>query len=129
MNLASCSEEIDKSNRYTFTGETIADFILNREERFSKMITILKQADMMGLLSTYGTYTFFLPGDSAIDTYLREQFEAAKREEEEAKQAKLEAEKQKRYDEVVEAYERFAKLKAAYVDDYGYFYAKHTIWF
>ena len=76
MNLASCSEEMDKSNRYTFTGETIADFILNREERFSKMITILKQADMMGLLSTYGTYTFFLPGDSAIDTYLREQFEA-----------------------------------------------------
>ena len=60
---------------------------------------------------------------------LREQFEAAKREEEEAKQAKLEAEKQKRYDDVVEAYERFAKLKSAYVDDYGYFYAKHTIWF
>ena len=60
---------------------------------------------------------------------LREQFEAAKKEEEEVKQAKLAAEKQKRYDEVVEAYEKFAKLKAAYVDDYGYFYSKHVIWF
>lgn len=60
---------------------------------------------------------------------LREQLESAKKEEEESKQAKLAAEKQKRYDEVVEAYERFSKLKSAYVDDYGYFYAKHTIWF
>lgn len=74
--FTACSDEIDKSNRYTFTGETIADFILNREDRFGKMITILKQANMFGLLSTYGTYTFFLPGDSAVDTYLREQFEA-----------------------------------------------------
>ena len=74
--FTACNEDIDTSNRYTFTGETVADFILNREDRFSKMITILKQANMLGLLSTYGTYTFFLPGDSAIDTYLREQFEA-----------------------------------------------------
>lgn len=76
MGFFSCSEDIDKSNRYTFTGETIADFLLNREDKFGKMISILKQADMMGVLSTYGNYTFFLPGDSAIDTYLREQFEA-----------------------------------------------------
>ena len=74
--FTACSDDIDKSNRYTFTGETIADFILNREDRFSKMIAILKQADMFGLLSTYGTYTFFLPDDEAIDIYLREQFEA-----------------------------------------------------
>ena len=72
--FTACSDEIDKSNRYTFTGETIADFILNREDRFSKMLAILKQADMFGLLSTYGTYTFFLPDDEAIDIYLREQF-------------------------------------------------------
>ena len=50
-------------------------------------------------------------------------------EEEKTKREKLAAEKQKRYDEVVEAYEKFAKLKAAYVDDYGYFYEKHVIWF
>ena len=64
--LVSCSEEIDTSNRYTFTGETIADFVLNREDRFSHMIKILKQADMFGLLSTYGRYTLLLPGNDGI---------------------------------------------------------------
>ncbi len=72
--LVSCSEDIDKSNRYTFTGETIADFILNREDRFSHMIKILKQAEMFGLLSTYGRYTFFLPENQGIENYLQEQY-------------------------------------------------------
>lgn len=74
--FAACSDDIDKSNRYTFTGETIADFLLNREDQFGSMIKILNQADMMGLLSTYGSYTFFAPGDSAIEVYLQKQFEA-----------------------------------------------------
>ena len=73
--LISCSEEIDQSNRYTFTGETIADFILNREDRFSHMIKILNQAKMFGLLSTYGRYTFFLPENQGIENYLQEQYE------------------------------------------------------
>lgn len=73
--FASCSDDIDKSNRYTFVGETIADFILNREDRFSHMIKILKQAEMFGLLSTYGTYTFFLPENEGVEKYLREQYE------------------------------------------------------
>lgn len=60
---------------------------------------------------------------------LREQFETAKKEEEEAKQAKLEAEKQKRCDEVIDAYKKFEALKTAYVDDYGYFSWKHVLWF
>ncbi|MBQ8734693.1 MAG: hypothetical protein IJY75_01725, partial [Bacteroidaceae bacterium] len=73
--FVSCSDDIDKSNRYTFVGETIADFILNREDRFSHMIKILKQAEMFGLLSTYGTYTFFLPENEGVEKYLREQYE------------------------------------------------------
>ena len=45
-------------------------------------------------------------------------------EEERAKQAKLAAEKQKRYDEVVEAYKTFNDLKSAYIKDYGSFVFK-----
>ena len=30
--LSSCTEEIDQRNRYTFTGETIADYLQNRED-------------------------------------------------------------------------------------------------
>ena len=43
LSLLSCREEIDKSNRYTFTGETVADFLLSRNEEYSHFITILKQ--------------------------------------------------------------------------------------
>lgn len=44
-----------------------------------------------------------------------------KAEEEAAKKAKLEAEKKKRYDEVIDAYKRFEELRTKYVDDYGCF--------
>ena len=57
---------------------------------------------------------------------LLEKFLQAKKEEEEKKKAKLEAEKQKRYDEVVDAYEKFAELKSKFVDDYGSFMFKTT---
>ena len=63
--FSSCSEDIDTSNRYTFVGETMGDFLLNREDRFSSMIKIFEQAKMMGLLSTYGQHTLFLPEDTA----------------------------------------------------------------
>ncbi|MBQ5817494.1 MAG: fasciclin domain-containing protein, partial [Bacteroidaceae bacterium] len=73
--FSSCSEDIDTSNRYTFVGETMGDFLLNREDRFSSMIKIFEQAKMMGLLSTYGQHTLFLPEDTAVTLYLREQYE------------------------------------------------------
>ncbi len=73
LSLFACREEIDKSNRYTFTGETIADYILNRSENFTHFIRILKQAEMFGLLSTYGQYTLFLPTNEAVEKFLIEQ--------------------------------------------------------
>ena len=71
--LFACREEIDKSNRYVFTGETVADFLLNRSEEYSHFITILKQAEMMSLLKTYGQYTLFLPTNEAVEKFLIEQ--------------------------------------------------------
>ena len=38
LSIAACTEEIDKSNRYTFTGETIADYVQNRSDRYSYFI-------------------------------------------------------------------------------------------
>ena len=73
LSLLACREEIDKSNRYTFTGETVADFLLNRSEEYSHFITILKQAEMMSLLNTYGQYTLFLPTNEAVEKFLIEQ--------------------------------------------------------
>ena len=67
MSIIACTEEIDKSNRYTFTGETVADFLRNRSDKYSHMITLLERAGLFGLLSTYGQYTLFLPDNDAVE--------------------------------------------------------------
>lgn len=67
--LASCSEKIDDSNLYTFTGETVADYLKNHAE-FSKFDSIVNQAGLNDLLSAYGTYTCFAPTNEAVDEYL-----------------------------------------------------------
>lgn len=45
----------------------------------------------------------------------------AEREEKEQKEKKLAAEKDKRYKEVIAAYENFAELRDKYTEDYGVF--------
>ena len=42
-------------------------------------------------------------------------------EEEQAKKAKIKAEKEARYKEVIDAYDNFEELRSKYVDDYGSF--------
>lgn len=71
--FVACEEDIDKSNRYTFTNETISDYLENREETFSSIIKIYKQAEMLGILQTYGAYTLFAPTNDAVTKYLYEQ--------------------------------------------------------
>lgn len=46
-------------------------------------------------------------------------------EEKAAKEAKLKAEKEARYKEVIDAYENFEELRSKYVDDYGSFTFKY----
>lgn len=72
FSLNSCVDEQVPGNRYTFTGETIADYLQNNNEEFSSFITILKRANNWGELDTYGHYTCFAPTNDAIDAYLRQ---------------------------------------------------------
>ena len=71
--LLACTEEIDKSNRYTFTGETVADFLLNRSEKYSHMITLMKRAGLFSLMQTWGQYTLFLPDNESVEKFVAEQ--------------------------------------------------------
>jgi uncharacterized surface protein with fasciclin (FAS1) repeats len=73
LSILACTEEIDKSNRYTFIGETVADFMLNRSEKYSHMITLMERAGLFGLLRTYGQYTLFLPDNDAVENFVAEQ--------------------------------------------------------
>ena len=66
----SCKEDIDESNLYTFTGETIEDYLENRSEQFSSFNYILKRINYDKILSAYGTYTCFAPDNEAVQAYI-----------------------------------------------------------
>ena len=68
--LSACKEEIDESNLYTFTGETIEDYLVNRSEQFSNFNYILQRIGYDKILSGYGTYTCFAPNNEAVQHYV-----------------------------------------------------------
>ena len=70
LSLASCKEDIDESNLYTFTGETIEDFLANRSDQYSSFNYILSRVGYDKILSAYGTYTCFAPNNKAIEEYI-----------------------------------------------------------
>lgn len=65
-----CKEDIDEANLYTFTGETIEDYLANRSEQFSSFNYILSRIGYDKILSAYGTYTCFAPNNEAVAEYL-----------------------------------------------------------
>jgi len=65
-----CKEDIDESNLYTFTGETIEDYLTNRSEQFSSFNYILSRIGYDKILSAYGTYTCFAPNNEAVEAYI-----------------------------------------------------------
>ena len=68
--FVSCKEDIDESNLYTFTGETIEDYLKNRDDQFSSFNYILSRIGYDKILSAYGTYTCFAPGNEAVAEYI-----------------------------------------------------------
>lgn len=68
--LVGCSEKIDESNLYTFTGETIEDYLNNRPEKFRNFNYILERTGYDQVLSAYGTYTCFAPSNEALQAYI-----------------------------------------------------------
>ncbi len=75
--MVSCSEEIDTSNRYTFTDETVLSY-LEKHEQYSQYVSLLYQvpvsdvseSSVAQLLSARGHYTCFAPTNDAIQLYL-----------------------------------------------------------
>ena len=67
--LTGCVEKIDKSNLYTFQGQTIADYIAENEA-YSHFNDILKCIEYDKLLSAYGSYTCFIPTNKGVIEYV-----------------------------------------------------------
>lgn len=78
VTLNSCTENIDESDLYTFTGEMMVDHFENNPETFSSYLTLLGQvhpskksaSTMKELLAARGNYTCFAPTNEAIAIYL-----------------------------------------------------------
>ena len=70
LTLSSCKEDIDESNLYTFTGETIEDYLVNRNDQFSAFNEILTRIGYDKILSAYGKYTCFAPNNEALNSYI-----------------------------------------------------------
>lgn len=73
----SCTEEIDTSARYTFTGNTIISYLQSHSEysEYCTLLEIVKISDrststLSQLLSARGQYTCFAPTNDAIYLYL-----------------------------------------------------------
>lgn len=75
--IQSCQEEIDTSDRYTFTQETLASY-LGKHEVYSEYYKILgevpisrrSKSTVLQLVSARGHYTVFAPTNEAIQEYL-----------------------------------------------------------
>lgn len=78
VTLNSCSEKIDESSLYTFTGEMMTDHFENNPETFSSYLTILSRvhlskrssSTLKELLDARGNYTCFAPTNEAITLYI-----------------------------------------------------------
>lgn len=74
----SCTEEIDTSSRYTFTGKTIVSYLQDYPESYSEYSALLdsvkvsdySETTMTQLLSARGNYTCFAPTNEAIQLFL-----------------------------------------------------------
>lgn len=77
-----CQDEISKENRFTFKGELISTYLENNPERFSSFTYILTKAkfgrndasSVIKTLSTYGSYTCFIPTNEAVDSFIAQQY-------------------------------------------------------
>ncbi len=72
LGMSSCVEELKTENFYTFTGETITDYVENRDS-LSLFADILRRSAnprMADLLDAYGQYTCFVPHNDAVRAFL-----------------------------------------------------------
>ncbi len=77
LSVCSCTENIDMSDRYTFTEETVASY-LEKHEEYSEYYRLLgevpissrSESTVLQLMSARGNYTVFAPDDEAVQKYL-----------------------------------------------------------
>lgn len=76
--LSACSDDVDSSDMFTFTGQTITTYLDDNADTYSDYAYILQRVKLSpksastisDLLSARGNYTCFAPNNRAIQSYL-----------------------------------------------------------
>ena len=69
--LPACNDDMPAASYYTFTGETMADFLQRRED-FSLFRRIVERAGRMAFIGSHGARTFFPATYAGVETFLQE---------------------------------------------------------
>ncbi len=81
-----CQDEVDKSNRFTFTGDLISTYLEKYPTTYGHFTSILSKArigasgsgvegSLLNTLSTYGSYTCIAPVDEAVEAFVNEEYQ------------------------------------------------------
>lgn len=70
MTLTSCNKEPDESNLYTFTGQTIQDYLQANDSIFHQFNVIMQRSGYDRMMASYGEYTCYAPVNSGVDKYI-----------------------------------------------------------
>ncbi len=76
--VTSCSDEVDESDLYTFTGNTVTSYFEENADVYSDyayiltkvMLSAKSSSTISALLSARGNYTVFAPTNDAVQSYL-----------------------------------------------------------
>ena len=67
--ISSCNKEPDESDLYTFTGQTIQEFV-EEDDNLSLFRQILERANLWAEMRTYGQYTCYAPSNEGVTAYV-----------------------------------------------------------
>ena len=78
LTLGSCKDNVDDSDMYTFTGQTVTKFLADNPDEFSEFAYLLTRVQLSpkskstvyDLLSARGNYTCFIPDNKTLQHYL-----------------------------------------------------------
>jgi uncharacterized surface protein with fasciclin (FAS1) repeats len=69
FNFTACDSDDIEGNLYTKIVPNVGEYLMNNAADYSEFTAILDTTGVMGLLSTYGSYTCFVPDNEAMLTY------------------------------------------------------------
>lgn len=69
--FVACNDKMDAESYYTFTGETMGDYLENRED-FSLFKKVVERAGHFHFLGARGSHTFFPPINAGIEKFMVE---------------------------------------------------------